>query len=126
MDDLLLSFFDKAYPQPAIHSFLKRLCKLQGSELDEIPKHTLPLYAELISSFSEFLEVEVTWGIENIEMPLYKLIFANFSRLHLVSAQLQRNADIQAAAGRLEKNSQAVIDKIVRARRRRSKTKVGR
>jgi hypothetical protein len=121
IDDRFLNFFEKTYPQPAIHSFLKRLVKLQGSELDEIPKNTLPLYARLIGAFSEFLEVGVIWGIENVELPLYKLIFSNFSRLDLVSAKLRENPDIVAAAGKLESTSQEVIGKIVRARRRKSR-----
>jgi len=106
-------FFDQVYPQPAIHAFLDMLTRLDGSALTDLPQKALKLYMRLSLAFSRFLGIEVTWGHRKKRIPVYKLIFANFSRLHLVAKELEGNKNVHDAAARLESESQLIINELL-------------
>ncbi len=103
--------FEVVYPQPAIHGFLQLLAGLDGSAMSEIPRRALKLYARLLRAFGQFIETEVLWRQHRV--PLYKLLFANLSRLDLVAGSLRDNQALSKAASALEVESKHVIEQIV-------------
>lgn len=114
VNDQMLLFFDRFYPQPAIHSFLEdTLPNLGGSELNQIPQKALCLYTRLSRSFSHFLGTEVIWGYRKINLPLYKIIYGNFTRLNLVGKELEDNYSVKNAVVCLEAEAQAIIKEII-------------
>lgn len=114
VNDQMLLFFDRFYPQPAIHSFLEdTLPNLDGSELNRIPQKALRLYARLSRSFSHFLGTEVIWGDRKKQSPLYKIIYGNFTRLELVGKGLKDNNSVKKAVICLEAVARAIIKEII-------------
>ena len=105
----VLQFFKEVYPQPAIHDFLDLLSQLNGEALAHVPQTALKLYPRLSRDFSAFLSTEVPWGRWKTRMPLYKLLFGNFSRLEAVRKGIGENGELKKAAEVLEKQSSAVI-----------------
>jgi hypothetical protein len=108
--ELVVGFLRTVYPQPAISSFLSLLASLDGAVLNQIPDKALKLYSRLSRAFGQFIEVPVTWGHRRVKLPLYKLIFANTSRLAQVAVELQETPHIRQAADRLENESKRVIE----------------
>ena len=80
-----------------------------------IPKKALGLYTALSGSFSRFLETEVIWGYAKVKIPLYKLIYGNFSRLNLIAKALNNNKEVKKGCERLDTESQAIINEIIRS-----------
>lgn len=113
VNDDLLKFFDVVYPHPAIKAFLGLITRLDGSSLNALPEKALKLYTRLTQAFSKFIGVEVPWGTARIRVPIYKLLFANLTRLPYVAEALQADHDAQAAAQRLEQDAQLIIDGLV-------------
>ncbi|MBN2372928.1 hypothetical protein JXL19_03970 [bacterium] len=114
IDDDMMLFFDQIYPQPAIHSFLKKTLKnLDGGQLNEIPQKALSLYSRLSISFSQFLDTEISWGYHRIRIPLYKIIYGNFYQLDIVGRILREDHEVKNGAARLESDSQAIIREIL-------------
>jgi hypothetical protein len=109
IDDAMLRFFKETYDQPAILAFLERLTRLDGKALAEVPQAALKLYPGLSRAFSRFLAVELPWGRKRALVPLYKLLFANFSRLDTVRQAIVEKEEPMQAAELLEKQSQAVV-----------------
>ncbi len=114
VDDAMIRFFQTGYPHPAIEQFLGKLVQLDGSEINDIPQHTLSLYGKLSQAFSQFLKTEVVWGSRSLSIPLYKLIFANLNRLHWVAEKLQSNQDLAEAKKRLEKTAEGIVGGILK------------
>jgi hypothetical protein len=114
IDDHLLQFFRKVDFQPAIAEFLKLLKVLEGSTINEIPDKALKLYCRLNQAFSRFLRIDVSWGEGQVPVPLYKLVFANFSRLNLVGHALKKNKTLARARQQLESEALAIMDEILR------------
>jgi hypothetical protein len=104
----MLQFFEEVYSQPAIRDFLGLLNHLDGEALARVPQTALRLYPRLSQDFAEFLKVDVPWGRQ--EAPLYKLLFANFSRLETVHEAVGRRRKLKKAARVLEGKSQAIIN----------------
>lgn len=113
VDERLLSFFVTIYPQPAMHAFLSLLTRLDGGSINEMPQKAAKLYSKLSKAFGRFLRTEIPWGSRKVRMPVYKLIFGNFTRLDLVAADARQNETLQKTAGQLEEESQLVVDGIV-------------
>jgi hypothetical protein len=109
----MLRFFSEIYVQPAILAFLEGLTHLDGKALAEVPQTALRLYPALSRAFSRFLAVELPWGPRRALTPLYKLLFANFSRLDAVGKVIVGKAELKQAAEVLEKQSQGVIQAIL-------------
>jgi hypothetical protein len=109
INPLMLNFFAQIYPQPALSTLLERLPHLDGEAINELPQKALKLYARLAREFGRFLKVEVAWGHRQVQLPLWKLIFANAYRLHLVGQPLAQTESIRTAATRLETEAQAII-----------------
>ena len=109
VDDDLLLFFDKVYPQPAILHFVKKLIKMEGSEINDIPQATLSLYAKLSLAFNRFLSTKVTWGIHPCTSPLFKLVFANLNRLDMVADRVGKEGAVTEAAKQLEQTAGDII-----------------
>lgn len=107
-DARLLAFFESAYPQPAIRSFLVRLGGLDGAAINGLPRCALGLYARLSAALGRFLAIEVPWGHRRTRVPLYKLVFANLARLGAVAAALAGEPPVGAAARRLEEEAAAI------------------
>jgi len=113
LDERLLLFFENVYPQPSIRTFLGSLNELNGTAINELPRSALKQYVRLSGAFSSFLNTEVPWGREQIRIPLYKLIFANFSRLAMLASQLKDDRSTRDAAHSLEKESQQIIEDLL-------------
>ncbi len=111
-DSRMLRFFEVVYPQPAIRNFLNLLQDLDGSALNAIPKRALGYCGTLSKAFRQFLSIEIPWGHRRTNVPMHKLVFGNFSRLHLVSTELGEEAAVRAAANRLDQASQSIIEQL--------------
>ncbi|MDY6988907.1 MAG: hypothetical protein SWQ30_12725 [Thermodesulfobacteriota bacterium] len=109
----MLQFFEHCYTQPAILGFLEILMHLDGDKLNNVPKMARHLYARLRQSFRRFLGAEVTGGPLSIEMPIWKRLYANFSRVGLIAKELRRGAQVMAAIRRLEEEASAVINALL-------------
>jgi hypothetical protein len=108
-DEAMLQFFKEVYAQPAISAFFVRLAFLDGKALAEVPQAALRLFPGLSRAFSRFLALELPWGRKQAHVPLYKLLFANFSRLDTVREAIAATDELNRAAEALEKQSRAVI-----------------
>ena len=115
VDGLVLRFFETGYPHPAIHRFLELLPGMDGEALNRIPKDALALYARLSRAFTRFLNTEVVWSRRGIAAPLYKIVFANFARLDVVSADLTHCDVLRAAVEKIEEESRQIIDCAIEA-----------
>ncbi|MEW6386506.1 MAG: hypothetical protein AB1491_03205 [Thermodesulfobacteriota bacterium] len=113
VNDQLLRFFGEVYPQPAIQAFLRQLPRLEGSIINDLPQQALKLYPRLSRAFSDFLEKEVAWGRQQARVPLYKIIYGNFSRLGFIVSELQEKLNLQEEKETLENESQAIIDDLL-------------
>lgn len=109
----MLRFFIEVYPQPAIRAFLEMLTRLDGEALADLPQKALQLYTRLSSAFGAFLRAEVKWGYPSLQVPLYKLILGNFSRLHFVGEELKGNDAVKRAGESLERESREVIEELL-------------
>ena len=114
IDDNFLKFFQKVDFQPAIVRLLRLLTTMEGSAINEIPEKALKLYCRLNKAFGRFLRMEVEWSERRLQVPLYKLVFANFSRLNLVSSALKKNDSLTHASELLEAAACAIIDEILK------------
>jgi len=113
MSEPMKKFFTDVYPQPAISAFLNKLFDLEGEELNNMSQNVLPLYSKLSKKFMQFLSTEVIWGIRGVKVPLYKLIFSNFSRLEVLKNKLLRNNAIVSAAEKLENSADVIMKSIL-------------
>jgi hypothetical protein len=113
IDEAMLRFFKEVYVQPAIVAFLERLAGLDGKALAEVPQAALKHFPGLSRTFSRFLAVELPWGSKQALVPLYKLLFANFSRLDTVRKTIAEKEELRQAAESLEKQSQSVIQALL-------------
>jgi hypothetical protein len=116
INEPMLRLFEDVYPQPAIRAFLEQLAHLDGGALNDVPQRALKLYAALSKAFGCFLRVEVSWGCHQAQVPIYKLVFGNLSRLELVGKALSRNQTVMAAGARLEAEAQKIIAAIITIR----------
>jgi hypothetical protein len=110
---MVLRFFEVVYPQPALLALLNRLPRLEGEAINEQPRKALRLYSMLSCAFSRFLKLELQWGYLRVRVPLYKLLFGNFSRLPLVGRQMKNNELVTQAVAVLENESRSIISEIV-------------
>jgi hypothetical protein len=113
VDEAMLGFFRSVYPQPVIAAFLKRLIRLDGRALAEVPQVALKLFPKLSQSFSRFLGVELPWGRHQAPVALYKLLFANFSRLQSVHNAITDTDELRRAAEKLETHSLNIIQALL-------------
>jgi hypothetical protein len=114
IDPLIIDFFVKVYEQPAIHDFLVKLEKMEGSDINEIQIRALKLYSRLTNAFSRFLKTEVIWGCRSVEVPLYKLIYGNFPRLELVGKELLKETVVLEEAELLENEAMKISTEILK------------
>jgi hypothetical protein len=113
VDDDMMAFFTNVYPQPAIRTGLSMLTRLDGAELNELPDRALRLYARLSNSFSNLLHTEALWGETQVTMPLYKLVFANFTRMAEVGRTLSTTPAVREAADALRLDAEQIIADVV-------------
>lgn len=105
-------FFVQIYRQPAIHTFLRRLRHLEGSEIDKVPQKALRLFSNLSRHFGKFFALEVPWGETSNQVPLYKLIFSNLSRLELIKEMLADNDAVCEGREKLEAVAESTLAEI--------------
>ena len=74
-----------------------------------MPQKALKLYPRLSRDFSAFLSISIPWARLEAPVPLYKLLFANFSRLETVRKAIGKAPGLRQAAELLEKQSRTVI-----------------
>ena len=108
----LKAFFAKAYPQPAIAQLLKMLHDMDGADLNEVPERALKLYAELSHSFSKLLHIETPWGRTGADLPIYKLVFANTTRMPTLGKALKDLKSVREAADNLDAEAANIISEL--------------
>jgi hypothetical protein len=113
LDRKMTRFFQEIYPQPAIHGFLEILKDLDGHMLNHLTRHAALLFKKLSSSFSRFLGTDVTWGNQHLSVPLWKVLYANMERLHLVGRALDSQPKLRRTAGNLKKASVGIINDLL-------------
>jgi hypothetical protein len=107
----LCRFFEQVYVQPALSRFLRRLPELDGRTLNMLSEERAQrLYRTLMSDFRRFLDVKVPWGMQLSLVPLYKLLFANVARLHLIADDLRDEPAVRDAGAVLEAAALRIID----------------
>jgi len=112
-DPALTKFFHQVYPQSGISGFIEAVGALDGARLNSLPEQALGLYYHLCNAFSCFLEVRVNWGYRRLSVPLYKILYANYSRVALIAASLIGEESIKGAAKVLECEARTIIAEIV-------------
>lgn len=112
LDDDVSEFFVNVYPQPAIHALLARIGELDGKGLAELPEDAGDAYRRLTASFERFLRVEVRHGSRASSLPLYKLIYANFGRLDMITPTVTSCDGLSDAGAQLEELAAQVIFEI--------------
>lgn len=98
-------FFEDVYVQPAIWSLLEMMFKIEGGTLTELPRKAAHLYKKLSRAFSGFLLSETTWGYNKVTMPVWKLLYANFTRLDLICSSLMQDNKITPKIQQLEREA---------------------
>jgi hypothetical protein len=114
INENLRIFFKKIYPQPAILKFLEMLTGLQGDMLNMLPLHAARHYRKLSIAFSKYLGTEVCWSAQKLKMPLWKILYGNFSRLEKVAHDLQGDKALNLAGIKLKDESVNIISSIVK------------
>jgi hypothetical protein len=112
-DVALRRFFVEDYPQPAIAGLLDNLERLDGHDIDRIPRTARYLHGRLATVFQRFLETEVNWPPARRRMPIYKLVLANISRLDRVARVLADDRVLTGAAKSLEADAAGIIAVLV-------------
>jgi hypothetical protein len=92
---------------------LEKLPALEGNILTTLPETALSLYVRLSKSFNTLLKTEFGWGKKNEAMALYKIVFANLSRLDLIRKPLARSEQVRKAAEEMEGESKRVSETIL-------------
>jgi hypothetical protein len=108
----LVDFFRTVYSQPAICTFLEEIKDLPGDTLCQYQKRAVKCYRLLSQAFGKFLsETQIRWGMRSVTVPIYKILFANISRIHNVSKLLKRNGgtDLEKAITALNNYAKEII-----------------
>jgi hypothetical protein len=108
-----LLFFQRVYVQPAIESLLDLLPDMYGTDLGNLRKRALDQYLILCRAFRSFLVAPVQRGSYQGEVPLYKLVFGNLTRLDRISRELSAGKSIESESERLEGLSAEAIHSIL-------------
>ena len=114
VSDDMMRFFETTYRQPAIMAFLGLLQDLDGNTINRIPNRALALYKKLTNAFGAFLLTDIPWGRYRPCIPLWKMIYGNYSRPSLLGKALSGNAALVRAAAVLRKESKHVITELCR------------
>ena len=64
-------------------------------------------------AFGTFLKKEIQWKSGLHPLPLYKILFANMSRLEILNENLRDKPEVKEAAETLNRESDAIIEKIL-------------
>lgn len=100
------------YPQPALHRLITGLPGLTGAELADFPKRATELYGRLSKAFAMFLQCQVPWGLCNHPVPVWKILYGNFSRLSALE-ELRQYPELVDAASELEAEAIAVTEELL-------------
>lgn len=106
----MVDFFTKVYPVKPLQRFLPLLPELDGDAINKLPKRAAIQYKKLIAAFREFLSTKILWGYRGFDTPLWKIIYANFSRLSMIEEKLRKNTKISNAGYLLQARSKTIID----------------
>lgn len=111
IDETLLQFFQRVYPQAAISAFLNRLLEMtEGREIDDLPDRAQNWHRTLSRAFRDWLRIEVPWGSgRKTKTPIWKLTLANLSRLQPVADRLRDETIVEKATERLAGVAERVI-----------------
>jgi hypothetical protein len=114
-DPLASRFFEDVYPQPAILRLLTSLPHSDGSRLADLPRRALQLYAALTADFNRFLRTPVQWQGGPGATPFFKLVLANWRRLHVLEPLLQSNPTLLDALAAFVRASRSVSEALLGA-----------
>ena len=106
-----LAFFKTVYPQKALATFLSQLRKWEGVELDNLVLKVSEIRAPLERAFTIFLNTPVPW--QTGELPLYKIVYANFWRLDRILPPLRNHSNLVQSRDYLEKNAKVMLSHLL-------------
>jgi hypothetical protein len=112
----LTDFFQTVYAQPAIYAFLKTITDQPGEALNTYQKRAIKCYGLLSQAYAGFLaNTEIRWGMRSVNIPIYKILFANISRIGSITDQLKQNggASLKKACKALDTYSKEIADTIL-------------
>jgi hypothetical protein len=109
----VLRFFEQVYPQPAIRGLLGMLGDADGTAIAEFPRRAKRRYGKLLTAFGKFLATEIPWGRQNMQTPLWKLIYANYGRLQIVGDALRDHPAVCAARTTLEAEAATIRENVL-------------
>lgn len=115
LDTDLVAFFGThgVYPQPAIHAFLKQLTRLDGGRLGTLPQEAQPFYSALGTPYSKLLAVEIPREHGEFNVPLYKLLYANTTRLDTVTREIRSVPAARQAIATLDGEARAITERVL-------------
>ncbi len=96
-----------------IRVFLKALPDLDGETTTELPRLARILYQRLSVTFRSFLSTEIRWGIHGVYLPLWKIVYGNFSRMDKVGQVFKADDTCQAAATKFETAVKGIIAELL-------------
>jgi hypothetical protein len=108
-DRQILAFFRHVYPQPAIRALLRRIRRLDGNALAQLPEQALAQFQRLSGAYADLLRVEVNHGPRNFPVQVYQLLYANFDRLDKIAPSVAEDPGIATARRRLERRARGAI-----------------
>jgi len=112
----MLRFFEEIYPNEGIARLMARLDTMTGSHMSLLTDRASGAYRRLSRAVSEFLGAELRWSESHSERtPLWKIVFANFTRMDLVGLQLAHDEDLAAARNTLEACARNCADNLLEA-----------
>jgi hypothetical protein len=109
VDRFMIDFFNKVYPQPDIRVFLKALPNLDGEATTQLSRLARVLYQRLSVTFRSFLSTKIQWGIHGGYLPLWKIVYGNFSRMDKVGQVFKADDACQTAAMEFETAVKKII-----------------
>lgn len=107
-------FFRDVYKQPALLALIKKIESSEGNEFQSLEMKSRTWYETINKAFSALLQCKTEWGlVQKCSLPLYKVVFSNIFRLHLVVGSLTENRQVRQACKVLEKVSGEAIEDLV-------------
>jgi hypothetical protein len=111
--DVCLSYLREKHDNPYLHQFIEHIASLSGPGLGYLPQQAMKLFSALSSSFNKFINTPVVWGVNSQDVPLYKVLFANYTRLRQIAPHIPCDENLLSQKGLLEEVSHSTINTLL-------------
>lgn len=105
----MMEFFNSIYRNRALYGLLTILPDMEGKQMNDLPKQAIEKYKQLTKAFHQFLAKEIEWGQKRLKLPLWKIIYSNYSRLKFVQNELKNNPQLDKIKCELEITANSII-----------------